>query len=87
MAKKSGVAALFTSTLEFDSRGKTISPKRFEKVARSISKQQDRLFVCSKLLKSSGSDVRGFLVSTIKGTTLSSEQKKVAKRMCKRKNG
>ena len=80
---KSQIQAIFTATLQFDSKGKKITESKFRKVARSIANQQGRKFVCSKIRKNN-SEVTGILVSTMKGAILSPEQKSIAKSKCMR---
>lgn len=83
MSNKSGIEAIFTATLEFDTKGKKISESEFKKIARVISSQQGRKFVCSRLRKNHPK-AEGILVSTRKGAMLSQEQKSIARNKCMR---
>ena len=83
MAKKLGVAAIFTTSLQFNAKGQKITESKFKKIAKSISNQQGRKFVCSKIRKQN-SEVTGILVSTMKRAILSKEQKSIAKNKCMR---
>lgn len=75
--KKSGVAAIFTSTFEFETKGKKMN---VGKIAKGLAKQMDRQYVChtAKKLKTK---VKGRLVTTRKGTRLTQKQKIAACRM------
>ena len=83
MTNKSGIAAIFTTSLQFNAKGKKITESKFRKIAKSISNQQGRKFVCSRIRKNN-SEVTGILVSTIKGARLSQEQKSIARSKCAR---
>ena len=83
MAKKSQIEALFTTILQFDTKGKKVTESKFRKIAKSVSKEQGRKFVCSKIRKNN-SEVIGILVSTRKEARLSKEQKSIARNMCVR---
>lgn len=72
--KSSGVAAIFVTSFEFETKGRKAD---VEKIAKGLAKQMDRQYVChkSKRLKTK---VKGRLVTTIKGIRLTKEQKLAA---------
>ena len=83
MANKSQIEAIFTNTLQFDTKGDKITESKFRNIAKSVSNQQGRKFVCSRIRKNN-SEVIGILVSTRKEARLSKEQKSIARNMCMR---